>query len=42
VLGWCWYSRKNRLRDEKYGVSGTVYGLEDLTDDENKDFRYVI
>jgi hypothetical protein len=42
VWGWWWYTRKNRLRDEKYGASATVHGLDDLTDDENKDFRYVI
>jgi len=31
---------QNRKRDEKYGAPTTEHGLEDLTDHENKSFRY--
>lgn len=33
--------RENYQRDREYGPSATGRGLEDLTDRENKDFRYV-
>jgi len=42
VWGLWWYTRKNRRRDEKFGLSTFSHGLEDLTDSENKDFRYVV
>lgn len=42
VFGWWWYNRKNRQRDDKYGFPSLAHGLEDLTDRENKDFRYVL
>ncbi|KAE8336588.1 hypothetical protein BDV24DRAFT_178466 [Aspergillus arachidicola] len=32
--------RKNALRNETYGQPGVERGLEDITDRENKDFRY--
>lgn len=31
---------ENRRRDRKYGLSTEEYGLQDLTDGENKSFRY--
>jgi hypothetical protein len=40
--GLWWYTRKNRRRDEKFGVSTSSHGLENLTDNERKDFRYVV
>lgn len=33
-------SRENKKRDNLYGQPGAEHGLEDLTDKENKDFRY--
>ena len=33
-------SRENKRRDDAFGIPGTDHGLEDLTDKENKDFRY--
>lgn len=35
-------SRRNRRRDEKYGEPQYQHGLEDMTDRENKSFRWVI
>ncbi|KAF4986112.1 hypothetical protein F66182_16858 [Fusarium sp. NRRL 66182] len=31
---------QNRMRDQKYGEPTAEHGLEDLTDKENKSFRY--
>ncbi len=33
-------ARENRKRDEQYGEPDDAHGLEDLTDKENKSFRY--
>lgn len=33
-------ARENRKRDEKYGAPQDIHGLEDITDKENKDFRF--
>ena len=35
-------SRRNKKRDEKYGEPSTQHGLEDMTDRQNKSFRWVI
>lgn len=35
-------SRRNKIRDEKYGPPQYRHGLEDMTDRENKSFRWVI
>lgn len=42
VFGWWSCSRKNRLRDENYGIPTILHALEDLTDIEDNDFRYMI
>ena len=33
-------ARENKYRAETYGVPEVSHGLEDLTDKENKSFRY--
>jgi hypothetical protein len=33
-------ARENKKRDAQYGEPDDVHGLEDLTDKENKSFRY--
>lgn len=33
-------ARENARRDAEYGPAGHSHGLEDLTEIENKDFRY--
>lgn len=33
-------ARENRKRDDRYGAPDDAHGLEDLTDRENKSFRY--
>lgn len=33
-------ARENRRRDEQYGPADFSNGLDDLTDKENKSFRY--
>lgn len=35
-------ARKNASRDREHGTSGTERGLEDITDRENQDFRYLL
>jgi hypothetical protein len=35
-------ARKNKVRDEKYGPPQFQHGLDDLTDKENKSFRWVL
>lgn len=34
--------KENARRDREYGPPGTGHALEDLTDRENKDFRYML
>lgn len=34
--------RRNKNRDEKYGPPTTQFGLDDMTDKENKSFRWMI
>lgn len=33
-------ARENAQRDANYGRPGVSHGLEDITEKENKDFRY--
>jgi hypothetical protein len=33
-------ARENRRRDAEYGLPGMSHGLQDMTEKENKDFRY--
>lgn len=33
-------SRENKRRDREYGPPGISHGLEDVTEKDNKDFRY--
>lgn len=33
-------ARENARRDREYGAPNIIHGLEDLTDKENKSFRY--
>ena len=33
-------ARENARRDREYGAPETLHGLEDMTDGENKSFRY--
>lgn len=33
-------SRENERRDREYGPPGISHGLEDITEKDNKDFRY--
>lgn len=35
-------ARENKKRDRLYGPAGMAHGLDDLTDRENKDFRYCL
>lgn len=35
-------SRRNKRRNEKYGEPETQHGLDDMTDRQNKSFRWVI
>lgn len=35
-------SRRNNRRDKKYGAPQFQHGLEDMTDKQNKSFRWVI
>ena len=38
-----WYlARENARRDREYGPPSRAHGLEDLTDRENRDFRYAL
>jgi hypothetical protein len=34
--------RENKRRDETYGVPSREHALDDLTDRQNKDFRYML
>jgi hypothetical protein len=34
--------RENKRRDREYGPPSQDHALEDLTDRENKDFRYML
>lgn len=33
-------ARENKRRDAEYGPSGISHGLVDMTEKENKDFKY--
>lgn len=33
-------SRENKRRDAEFGLPGESQGLQDLTEKDNKDFRY--
>lgn len=37
---WFFLARENKRRDAEYGPPGHSHGLEDITEVENKDFRY--
>ncbi|KAH8673289.1 major facilitator superfamily domain-containing protein [Xylariales sp. PMI_506] len=37
---WFMLRRENMKRDAEYGAAGISHGLEDLTEKENRDFRY--
>jgi hypothetical protein len=34
--------KENKRRDREFGEPGVAHALEDLTDRENKDFRYML
>lgn len=41
MYGFWLYRRENQRRDSENGAPEVIHALEDLTDCENKDFRYV-
>jgi hypothetical protein len=42
IFGRWHLGRENKRRDEKYGSPSREHALDDLTDRENKDFRYML